>query len=93
MYDNRPGCGYHGFCNKGGCPINAKNATHITTIPKAVDTGNLKVVTRAHVTTLEVGSDRRVTGVNYVGRASARLSYWLVSAMVQIFFLTWLPSH
>ena len=65
-YDDRPGCGYHGFCNKGGCPIDAKNATHITTIPKAVDTGNLKVVTRAHVTTLEVGSDGRVTGVNYV---------------------------
>ncbi len=65
-YDNRPGCGYHGFCNKGGCPVNAKNATHITTIPRAVDTGNLKVVTRAHVTTLEVGSDGRVSGVNYV---------------------------
>jgi gluconate 2-dehydrogenase alpha chain len=65
-YDNRPGCGYHGFCNKGGCPINAKNATHITTIPKAIDTGNLKVVTRAHVTRIEVGSDGRVTGVNYV---------------------------
>ncbi len=65
-YQDRPGCGYHGFCNKGGCPINAKNATHITTIPRAVDTGNLRVVTRAHVTTLEVGSDGRVTGVNYV---------------------------
>jgi gluconate 2-dehydrogenase alpha chain len=65
-YDHRPGCGYHGFCNKGGCPINAKNATHITTIPKAIDTGNLKVVTRAHVTRIEVGSDGRVTGVNYV---------------------------
>ena len=65
-YGNRPGCAYHGFCNKGGCPINAKNATHITTIPKAVDTGNLKVVTRAHVTTLEVGADGRVSGVNYV---------------------------
>ena len=65
-YGDRPGCSYHGFCNKGGCPINAKNATHITTIPKALDTGNLNVVTRAHVTTLEVGSDGRVTGVNYV---------------------------
>ena len=65
-YDNRPGCGYHGFCSKGGCPVNAKNATHITTIPKAVDTGNLKVVPRAHVTTLEVSSDGRVTGVNYL---------------------------
>ena len=65
-YDNRPECGYHGFCSKGGCPVNAKNATHITTIPKALDTGNLTVITRAHVTTLEVGSDGRVTGVNYL---------------------------
>ena len=65
-YQNRPGCGYHGFCNKGGCPINAKNATHITTIPRAVDTGNLRVITRAHVTTLEVSRDGHVTGVNYV---------------------------
>jgi gluconate 2-dehydrogenase alpha chain len=65
-YQDRPGCGYHGFCNKGGCPINAKNATHITTIPRAVDTGNLRVITRAHVTTVEIGSDGRATGVNYV---------------------------
>lgn len=65
-YDDRPGCVYHGFCNKGGCPVDAKNATHLNTIPKAVDTGNLSVVTRAHVTTLEVDGAGRVSGVNYV---------------------------
>ena len=65
-YQGRRGCVYHGFCNKGGCPIDAKNATHLTTIPKAVDTGNLRVVTQAHVTTLEVDSEGRVTGVNYL---------------------------
>ena len=65
-YQGRRGCGYHGFCSKGGCPIDAKNATHLTTIPKAVDTGNLRVVTQAHVTTVQVDADGRVTGVNYV---------------------------
>ncbi len=65
-YQDRRGCSYHGFCNKGGCPVDAKNATHLTTIPKAVDTGNLRIVTQAHVTTLEVGSEGRITGVKYL---------------------------
>ncbi|MCH2461020.1 MAG: GMC family oxidoreductase, partial [Gemmatimonadetes bacterium] len=42
-YDGRRGCVYHGFCNKGGCPVDAKHATPLTTIPKALDTGNLEV--------------------------------------------------
>jgi gluconate 2-dehydrogenase alpha chain len=65
-YQNRSGCMYHGFCNKGGCHVDAKNATHVTTIPRAVETGRLKVVTRAHVTSLEVDRNGRVTGVNYL---------------------------
>jgi len=65
-YQGRNGCGYHGFCNKGGCPLDAKNSPHLTTIPRAVDTGNLRVVTRAHVTTLEVDANGRVSGVNYL---------------------------
>ena len=65
-YQNRSACMYHGFCNKGGCHVDAKNATHVTTIPRAVETGRLKVVTRAHVTTLETDREGRVTGVSYV---------------------------
>ena len=65
-YDGRSACMYHGFCNKGGCHVDAKNSPVVTTIPKAQKTGHLKVVTRAHVTTIEVDSDGRVTGVNYV---------------------------
>src|SRR6202011_4651925 len=38
----------------------------LTTIPRAQATGKLKVVTRAHVTTIEVGDDGLVAGVNYV---------------------------
>jgi gluconate 2-dehydrogenase alpha chain len=67
VYDSRPACVYHGYCNRGGCHINAKNSTAASTIPKAQETGRLKVITHAHVTTIAV-DDRngRVTGVNYV---------------------------
>src|SRR5216683_1564807 len=65
-HQNRSGCMYHGFCNRGGCHVDAKNSTMVTTIPRAQATGHFKVVTRAHVTTIETGADGLVTGVNYL---------------------------
>jgi gluconate 2-dehydrogenase alpha chain len=65
-YQNRSGCMYHGFCNRGGCHVDAKNSTAVTTIPKAQATGRLKVVTRAHVTTIQSDREGRVSGVNYL---------------------------
>jgi gluconate 2-dehydrogenase alpha chain len=65
-YQNRSGCMYHGFCNRGGCHVDAKNSTAVTTIPRAQATGRLKVVTRAHVTTIEVDGNGQVIGVNYL---------------------------
>src|SRR5882757_394714 len=53
-YDQRPGCAYHGFCNRGGCHVNAKNSTAVSTIPKAMATGRLRVVTQAIVTSVAV---------------------------------------
>ena len=38
----------------------------MSTIPKAQATGRLNVVTRAHVTTIDVDNDARVSGVTYV---------------------------
>ena len=32
IYEGRPGCMYHGWCDRGGCPVNAKSATSVTTI-------------------------------------------------------------
>ena len=61
-----PGCAYHGFCARGGCHVNAKGSTAVTTIPKAQKTGNLDVVTEAHVTEVNVDGNGRVTGVTYV---------------------------
>jgi gluconate 2-dehydrogenase alpha chain len=65
-YQNRSGCMYHGFCNRGGCHVDAKNSTAVTTIPRAEATGRFKVVTRAHVTSIDVDARGRVSGVTYV---------------------------
>ena len=66
-YEGRPGCEYHGFCSRGGCPVGAKSSTLVSTIPKALDTKRLSVVTQAHVTTIEVDERTgRVSGVNYI---------------------------
>jgi gluconate 2-dehydrogenase alpha chain len=65
-YQNRSGCAYHGFCNRGGCHVDAKNSTAVTTIPRAVRTGRLKVVTHAHVVNLLADGEGRVSGVTYV---------------------------
>jgi gluconate 2-dehydrogenase alpha chain len=65
-YQNRSGCMYHGFCNRGGCHVDAKNSTMVTTIPRAQATGRLKVVTRAHATRIEVDANGRASGVTYL---------------------------
>jgi gluconate 2-dehydrogenase alpha chain len=65
-YDDRPQCQYHGFCNRGGCHVGAKNSTAVSTIPKAMATKRLQVVTQAIVTNVAVDDNGRVTGVVYV---------------------------
>ena len=65
-YQGRSGCVYHGHCNRGGCHVDAKNSTAVTTIPRAQETGRLQVVTEAHVTTLAADGDGRVRGVRYI---------------------------
>ena len=66
LFDGRPPCQYHGFCNKGGCHVQAKSSTAVTVVPKAIDTGNLEVVTFARVTEIVVDDSGRVSGVNYL---------------------------
>lgn len=65
-YDGRSPCMYHGFCNKGGCHVEAKSSTAFTTIPKAMATGNLQVVTHARVTRIVADRSGRVRGVEYL---------------------------
>src|SRR5262249_43030925 len=66
LYQGRSGCMYHGYCLGAGCPVDAKNSTAVTTIPRAMATKHRKVVTRAIATTFEVDGEGRVAGVNYV---------------------------
>lgn len=65
-YQGRPGCALHGYCDRGGCHIRAKSSTDVTTIPKALATGNLRVVDQANVRRIEADSAGRVTGVTYL---------------------------
>ena len=65
-YGGRPGCAFHGYCNRGGCHISAKNSTAVTTIPAALKTKNLTVFDLAHVTRIVAAPGGRVTGVAYI---------------------------
>ena len=63
--EGRSGCMYHGWCDRGGCHVSAKSSTNVSTIPKALATKRLAVVTGAHVKRVEVDAKGRVTGVSY----------------------------
>jgi len=65
-YENRAGCAYHGYCNRGGCHVKAKGSTAVTTIPKAQQTGRFDVVTQATTTAINVDANGRVSGVTYL---------------------------
>ena len=65
-YDGRPGCQYHGYCDRGGCHVRAKNSTDVSTIPKAMATGNLEVRDNCNVRRIEADNTGKVTGVTYL---------------------------
>lgn len=65
-WDGRPGCVYHGYCMGAGCHVNAKSSPAVSTIPRALDSGRLDLVTEAHVTSVEVDAEGRVRGVTYI---------------------------
>ncbi|MCP5358278.1 MAG: GMC family oxidoreductase [Pseudomonadales bacterium] len=65
VYGTRPGCLYHGFCDRGGCHVSAKSSTAVTTIPEAMKSGLLDVVTHARVMEIVTDSNGRAKGVQY----------------------------
>jgi gluconate 2-dehydrogenase alpha chain len=65
-YQGRPACVYHGYCMGAGCHVEAKSSPAVSTIPRALNTGRLNLVTEAHVTTIETDVQGRVRGVNYI---------------------------
>jgi choline dehydrogenase-like flavoprotein len=62
-FGNRPHCIYRGFCLQG-CKVNAKASPLITHIPDALAHG-AEVRPDCMVAQIEVGPDRRATGVTY----------------------------
>jgi gluconate 2-dehydrogenase alpha chain len=65
-YNGLPACEFHGFCSGYGCHADAKAGTQLNGIPEAEATKNLRVITNAWVTSIEVDRDGRVTGVRYL---------------------------
>ena len=66
VYGDRPGCFYHGFCDRGGCHVAAKSSTAVTTIPEAMKSGLLDVVTHARVLRILTDASGKATGVEYL---------------------------
>jgi gluconate 2-dehydrogenase alpha chain len=65
--EGRSACTYCGFCHGYPCHVNAKTSTHVTSIPKALATGNLDL--RPHSRVIRVLRDDRggrVRGVEYL---------------------------
>ncbi len=65
-YKGRGACAYHGYCDRGGCHVSAKNSTAVTTIPEALKTKHLAIFDRAHVRRIVASNGGRVSGVAYI---------------------------
>ena len=65
-YRGRPACAYHGYCDRGGCHVNAKNSTAVTTIPAAQKFKNFSIFDNAQVTRIQTDDSGKVTGVLYI---------------------------
>ena len=65
-YKGRGPCAYHGYCDRGGCHVNAKNSTAVTTIPAAMKNKNFSLIDNAQVTRVEVDAQGKATGVTYL---------------------------
>ncbi len=61
-FEGRPACTYCGWCGGFGCFIDAKTTPALTTIPRAVRTGNLEV--RTHCRALRINHDERGRAVS-----------------------------
>ncbi len=63
---DRPHCIYRGFCNQA-CKVGAKASTLITHVPDALESG-AEIRDHCMVSRVNLGANRRVTGVTYFDR-------------------------
>ncbi|MFN8502781.1 GMC family oxidoreductase [Kouleothrix sp.] len=73
-YGGRPACIACQHCVGFACPVDAKNGTHNTLIPRALASGRCDLVTGAMVERIDTDSDGRVLGVSYYGADGRRHS-------------------
>ena len=99
-FDGRPACTYCGFCENNGCHNGAKGSPDNNLVPLAEASGNLRVVTSARVTRVEVDARGRATGVAYVvdGREHFQRAAVVILAAhtyenVRLLLLSTSPKH
>lgn len=68
-YHNRPACIHCQHCVGFACPVDAKNGSQNTMIPRALSSGNCTLQTEVMVRKLATSAKGRVTGVEYVDAA------------------------
>ncbi len=64
-YNGRGACIRNRFCVGFACPVNAKNGTHNTVIPVAMQTGNCLVKTNSFVYQVHIDGKGHATAVSY----------------------------
>lgn len=64
-YLDRPACVYCQHCVGFACPVDAKNGTQNTMIPRAIASGNCTLLTEVMVKQLTVSESGKVTGITY----------------------------
>jgi choline dehydrogenase-like flavoprotein len=69
--DGRPACVRCAQCVGHTCPVNAKNGTHNTFLPRAVATGRCALLTGARVTEIAHNGRGRATGVRILAHRRA----------------------
>jgi len=67
MHNNRPPCHYCGNC-VNGCDVGAMFNTVAVTLPPALKTGNLDVLTDSVVAHVRTNSENRAQGITYIER-------------------------
>ena len=68
-YQNRPACIHCQHCVGFACPVDAKNGSQNTMIPRALSSGNCTLQTEVMVRKLATSAKGRVRGVEYVDAA------------------------
>ena len=75
-YDGRPACVDCGFCSGYGCPNNAKGSSAVTTLRRALLSGNCLLVSETRATRLQMnGAKDAVVGVECLGPRGEKVVY------------------